>query len=553
MPRTALLAARLAALLALVLAGCSLANRPLVRVGSQKVTTADYERAARGAMAQYSGLPDAAKAQLVSDLTRRAMMLEMAHQLGHETSPVVLNSDRANERRELVQALFAYLASSAQRVSEAEARALYDARNQEAEVSMLYTSSREAALAAKARLEGGEPFEKVAQSLSLPGMLPPDGNMGTILPGSLPDPLDGAVRHQPVGTIGGPFEEREGWFLVKITKRQAHAQAPWDALRAGMFDLERQRKQRAAFNHAYQDLKAEWHMELAPGGSQVLFRVASPVEPVKPTPEQRRMPLATYDGGIYTLQDALDDLQDASIQRPPGQVLPAMEIWIEGQTMTRIAMLEARRRHLNEEPDLAASLRRKHEDLLLEGVYQTAVAGLPPPSPELVRRTWEQMKGNFARLAQVKVTSVVVADTAMAAKLVRQGQQTRSLAEAAKLVDPSLEVRDTTVDYPTTSVAWNTMLAMFTRMQPGAWFGPEALAHGWRVIQMVDKTMVQQSFEELAPAMQQNIASSASELARDARFQQFTDSLTQVYKPVVDHALLAKLPWPVKAAGDAGP
>jgi hypothetical protein len=64
---------------------------------------------------------------------------------------------------------------------------------------------------------------------------------------------------------------------------------------------------------------------------------------------------------------------------------------------------------------------------------------------------------------------------------------------------------------------------------------------------MVDKTMLQQTFDELAPAMQQNIAGSAAELARDARFRQFSDSLKRAYLPVVDRRLLAKLPWPVRA------
>ena len=51
---------------------------------------------------------------------------------------------------------------------------------------------------------------------------------------------------------------------------------------------------------------------------------------------------------------------------------------------------------------------------------------------------------------------------------------------------------------------------------------------------MVDKTVIQQKFEQLPPATQQNITSSAAELARDARFQQFSDSLVQAYKPTVD-------------------
>ena len=62
----------------------------------------------------------------------------------------------------------------------------------------------------------------------------------------------------------------------------------------------------------------------------------------------------------------------------------------------------------------------------------------------------------------------------------------------------------------------------------------------------------QQKFEELPPATQQNITSSAAELARDARFQQFSDSLVQAYKPTVDKVLLEKLPWPVMAESNAG-
>ena len=559
MPRNTFLGGLVAVYLALLLAGCSPANQPLIRVGSQTVTVADYERAARGAQAQYPGPSEVAKAALVQDLTRRALMLEMAHQLGHDDAPVVRNSDRDNARHTLVQALFARLASPIQPASEAEARALYEARKQEMQVSMIYTSSRESAIAAQARLKQGAPFAEVSQSLSLPGVLPPDGDMGVILPGSLPDPLDAAVRHQPVGEVGGPFETREGWFLVKVTKRRPHEQVGWDMMRAGMFDLERQRKQRAAFNRAYQDLKAEWQMQLAPGGSQLLFHVTSPVEPLKPTPEQRRMPLATYAGGVYTLQDALDDMQDVSVQRPPTQLLPAIEIWIETQTMTRIAVLEARRRHLQEEPELAAGLRKQHDDLLLEGIYQNAVATVPPPGPELVRMAWEQLKSHFTRLAEVQVASVVVADSTTLMKLVRVGAQQRSLAEAVKAVDPSLAVQDSTVHYPNNDPGWNTLVAMFTQMQPGAWYGPEPLADPssgrvprWRIIQMVNKTVIQQSFEELPPATQQNITGSAAELARDARFQQFTDSLTRAYMPQVNQKLLAKLPWPVKAQADGG-
>ena len=93
----------------------------------------------------------------------------------------------------------------------------------------------------------------------------------------------------------------------------------------------------------------------------------------------RQMPLATYRGGVYTLNDALTDLQRVDMQRPSFQLLPAIEIWIEAQVMTRVAVIEARRRHLHEEPEIATSLRAQREQAILNGIYQAAVANVPAP------------------------------------------------------------------------------------------------------------------------------------------------------------------------------
>ena len=534
------------ALLALILAGCSSAkNRPIITVGSQKVTVADFERTARGAQTQYEGTPEAAKALFVQDLERRALMLELAHRLGHERSSAVVNTDRENEQRALVQSLYARIASPAQRVSEAEARALYEARKVEAQVWLIYTSSEPAAQAALARLRGGEPFEQVSHSYSLPGLLPPDGNMGWIAPGALPDPLDGALRSQKVNEVGGPYHSREGWFLLKVSERRPREQGPYETQRAAMMDLMRQRKQRAAFNRAWLELKDEYDVQPAPGGAQLLFRVESAVAPITPTPDQRQMPLATYRGGVYTLNDALTDLQRAEAQRPPFQLLPAIEIWIEAQVMTRAAVIEARRRHLQEEPDVAASLRAQREQFLLNGIYQAAVANVPPPGPDLVKMAWERVRHQFTKLESAHVAILDVADTSVARRVYDAHATTPLLADAAKKVDPALQVTVTTVKYPSDDPEWSALTAVFTRQQPGEWYGPVTGPKGWRFLQLLDKQVGEQQFEDLPPAMQQNIAGSAGDLARDARFNQFTDSLATAFHPVVDRELIAKLPWPV--------
>jgi parvulin-like peptidyl-prolyl isomerase len=532
-------------LISQALLGCSTTDKPIITVGSQKVTVRDYERTGRGAQAQYEGAPEAAKATFIQDLERRALMLELAHRLGQEQSSVVKNTDRENEQRALIQAFYNKIANPAQPVSEAEARALYEARKTEAQVLLLYTSSEQAAQAAMARLRAGEAFAQVSATYSLPGLLPPDGNMGWISPGALPDPLDGALRNQKVNEIGGPFQTREGWFLLEVTERRPHELGPYETLRAGMMDLMRQRKQRAAFNRAYMDLKDEYDVQAAPGGAQLLFRIENASDPLTPTPDQRQMPLATYTGGVYTLNDALTDLQRADQQKPPFNLLPAIEIWIEAQVMTRVAVIEAKRRHLHEEPDIMNTLRAQREQLLLNGIYQAAVSSVPAPGPELVKMAWDRVKHLYTKLDAAHIAILMVADSSAAERVLALKASTPLLADAAKKVDASLAVTETTIKYPNTDPDWQVLTAMFTQQQPGAWYGPEKQAKGWRFIQLLDKDMSEQKFEELPQGLQQNIAGSAGELARDARFNQFTDSLATAFHPVVDKALIAKLPWPI--------
>ena len=392
----------------------------------------------------------------------------------------------------------------------------------------------------------------MSKAFSVPGLLPPDGNLGWVAPGALPDPLDGALRTQKAGVIGGPFRTREGWFLLKVAERRPRQQGPYESLRAGMIDLMRQRKQRAAYDRAYLDMKAEYDVNPAPGGAQLLFRVESAADPLTPTPDQRQMPLATYRGGVYTLNDALLDLQRADTQKPAFNLLPAVEIWIEQQVMTRVAVIEARRRHLHEEPDLVASLRAQHDQLLLNQVYSLAVATVPPAGPELVQMAWNRVRHQYTKLDLAKVAMLEVADSTVADRVQKQHASTPMLADAAKHVDASLKVTVQDVHYPNPDPNWQVLQAMFTSLQPGAWYGPERTPKGWRLVQLVDKQMSEQKFEELPQGLQQNIAGAAGELARDQRFNEFTDSLATAFKPVIDTVAIAKLPWPVPMPADGG-
>jgi hypothetical protein len=158
------------------------------------------------------------------------------------------------------------------------------------------------------------------------------------------------------------------------------------------------------------------------------------------------------------------------------------------------------------------------------------------------------VKPQFQRLESAQIAVYTTPDSARAMQVARMGQSSGSLDEAVKRVDSSHKPQPVTITFPNPDPAWEVFVAMFTQQRPGAWFGPEKRANDWRIIQLLDKTMAQQQWEELPEGLRQNIAASASELARDQRFQVYTDSLAAAFKPRVHEDRIAKLPWPVQPA-----
>jgi len=209
---------------ALALTGCSSFDKPVMKVGGRTMTLTEFASVAAGNEAQYPGTPDAAKSALLDDLERREMLIAAAQQAGYDTSTLARNYRRDVEEKMLVEAIMRQLASPDQRVSEAEARRMFEWRTMQYDVAAIYTLDPSSIRMAKRALDAGEPFEAVANRFSAPGMLPAGGALGYITPGQLIAPLDAELRTLKIGAIGGPYETTQGWFLLQVRGEQPRQQ-----------------------------------------------------------------------------------------------------------------------------------------------------------------------------------------------------------------------------------------------------------------------------------------------------------------------------------------
>lgn len=539
-------------LLAAALTGCAADRDVLARVDGETITIAEFNDVARNSASQYPGPPDSARMRLLEDLVQRELLVRGARQMRLDAAPEFQAFRASLERQVLREALYRQMLAGPFPVSDAEVRALYDRRAQATRTRILYAWSPAAAAGALADLERGEEFAAVADRYNPAGMLPPGGDVGLVQAGALLPPLDEIVRTGPIGRAIGPIEvPGEGWFILRLEERAPVERSPFEQERPQLAEMLRQRKQRVIARRTVENLKALHQVRVEPGAAQAAvaaFRAdpARPLEnPPPPGPEQRARVLATHAGGRYTVGDAWDDLVAGAGNRPNFEVTPSVERWIEAQVIDRAALVEARRRHLHEDPAVGQRLRERINNQLLDGYYRIAVIERAQVTPGDLAQAYERHKPSFTTLSSARIQSVMVRDSAAAAALAAVAGQAPSLREAAATAGTAGRVREETLTFPLTASPWQGIEGLLTTLSPGQIHGPLATAQGWLILQLVDKRQGTPSFEALPPASLAQVQSVATELSREARLTALTDSLRRAIAPVRIHAeRLKRVPWP---------
>jgi len=548
--------------LVLPLFGCSSDRDVLARVKDQPITVAQFLEVARGNPQRLGGPPDSAKARLLKDLVDRELLVQGALAAHLDQGEAFEKYRRAQEAQLLRETLYQRLVGGPFPVSDAEVRELYDRRNSETHARLIYAFDEGMARQAAKDLARGDAFEIVADRYNQPGMVPPGGDIGFVQPGSLLPPLDDLVRTGAPGKVLGPTAVgTEGWFIVRIESRRPLAQPPFEESRAQLAEMLRQRKQRLAIARAIEQLSTEHQVVVVSGAAQQLIgklRTAPtgaglPQPPPPPGPEDRRFVLARYDGGTYTLGDAYDDLMSGVGGQVDFAMLPSVERWIRSQTVERAALVEAKRRHIADEPAFKSRLRERLNNYLLDGYYQAQVIARIRIEPDDFRAAYERYRPSLARLQSARVVSASLPDSAAAATLAAQAVRAPGLREAAAAAGVSAAVSEETLTFPAASPLWTQFENQIAMMAPGAVAGPFPIAGRWLVFQLREKRQDAPPFESLPPEMVGQLQGMATEVKREARLMALTDSLRQALAPVVIHTdRLRRIPWPPAPAAPTG-
>jgi parvulin-like peptidyl-prolyl isomerase len=549
--------------LVLVWLGARSPDREVVaRVGDQKLTVAEFQRLAEHAAPRYPFLPESAKVALAEDWLRRALLVASARRNPVVVDSLVRNYRDQTERETLVNALAQQLAPRDVAVSDAEVRRFWESRGQETHIQLVYTLDERMMRAAQAARAQGEPFSSVADRFNIAGMLPPGGDLGFVAPGGLVNPLDRIVQATPVGHTSGPVEAPgEGWFLIHVVARRPRERGSYAAEAPQLRSMLTQRKQRLAATMAFKALHNQYAVRTSDDGISVLFQhVNTPpliqgfggqAAPPPPTPEENRTVLGTWDGGPgftgrYTLADALSDL-DAGRggERPNPSMTPALEQWVAGRIMEQAAYLEAKRRHLNEEPDVAQRIQEAVDNFVLEGALESDIARVSQPTAADLQTAYEQNSGSLAKLQSVTVQYLTLPDSGSAVRAFERVRPHPTLEDAVLLASPGMQVREEVVLFPSKDPLWSVMEGGFRQAPLGTYFPPMRVPQGWRIVQLTGRDMPMPTFNQLPAGVQQNLFQEATTRARRRRLEAYTDSLRRVIPWSLNREALRHARWPL--------
>ncbi len=547
-----------------LLSGCSTESNVLARVGDQTITANDFLDVARANPGQYPGRPDSARAALLEDLVKRALLIQEAKARGLADSTLLANTRRQIEDQLALRALLEKLAPRDVPVSDGEMKQLYEWRASEAHLFVIFTPDRRGSDAALAELNHGADFSAVADRHNYTGMMPPRGDAGFMTPGSLVPPLDDLLRTAPLGKLVGPIESTgDGWFLVKVTERRPRQQEPFEQQKAMLGEMLKQRKQKSLMNTAYNRLREQYKVRLEPGGPQVLFHRFNPSDhrdslvastggmpvPPPPTPEQLKQVLAHHDERgrdvPYTLADALKDMADPGKPRPNFTMVPLIEQWLESNLVQRVALIEARRRRLGEEPAVQRQVRERVNNMLLDAIYSAEIGSILSASEAELRAAFARHPESFIRLDAAKVMLATFPDSAAAGAVMAHAGPSGTLRDAVNATAPAARVMETDIKFPTEDPLWSRLEATIMATGANEMRGPLRMGAGWLVLQVISKDQGPQSFENLLPLARQALENDAVQQKREARLDELTAQLRAKFRPQVHPERLKSIPWPV--------
>ena len=403
----------------------------LADVAGQRITVADVERA----WERWGRLLEKpAKADLLTILVDKQMMVVEAQRRGLDRRPAVVEGLRGVERKELADRLYEMEVLDKVSASEAEMRRYFEesgmASIREVRARHIMVKTQEEAAEIREALIEGADFAELAQERSLDeASAEKGGDLGYWREGAMVGPTAKAAFALKVGELSQPVQDGTGQYhLIQVMNQRS---VPYEAQKGKIQNvlLRKERlKRRKVF---FDELKQRFQLRAVGETVSLLVRESRFCFDRLPevAQEYQEKVLLKYDGGEVTVRTYLDWVEEARSARRARPDSTYIVQFAENKALeTWIAPEAARRAGLDRAPDLKAHLRWEKEDLSVKELRQAAVVERVLTEAR-IEAFYQSHKETYRDSAEILVECALLQEQADAEQVFRAVQEGQDMAQ----------------------------------------------------------------------------------------------------------------------------
>jgi peptidyl-prolyl cis-trans isomerase C len=376
----------------------------LARIGDEEITKADLE----AALEQIpEGKREALRTKVIDDLIKVKVFADEARKAGLDNDPQVKAQLEETTDDSLARSFVKrYLDTQAQ-PSEEEAKQYYLDHKEDFVIpegvllQQIVVKKKEQAEAVLAALKAGEAFETLAKKESIARSWKDEGRLGWQYKGWLEPAEEEAAFSLEKGKLSEIIKTKAGYEIIKVLDKRDQRQAP--------FEEARQRIRSSLFSARKKELVNQYYekagLERGPEAG-VLARIGKEVI-------------------------TEETLAPKLVGVPEKRKEEARRRWVDYLVEKRVFSDEARKVHLENDPEVAAALKHATEGVLAGAFYERFIKEKIQVSDEDIKRYYESHLEEFREPVRLRVKSILVKTEEEAQKILGELEAGASFGQLA--------------------------------------------------------------------------------------------------------------------------
>lgn len=382
-----ILGVTLAGLLLLASCGGNRDELPVAKIKDRVITLAEFERAYTTVSPQY--LPEtrdlAGLKEFLEGLINKELLALKADELGYDKDEFVVEGMKAFKQVGLQAGYLKVKVANQLEVTDDDLKKAYKLYGAVARVKQILTDTEEEGYEVYDMLQQGMDFENVCKQYSKGPDASQGGRVVSVEYGMFPPHLQDEVFSTKVGGYTKPIINRYGYFVMKVISKKQPPPKPFEQLKPELGKMVFHEKQRRGSFELSKRIRDKYEFRWYDENLKIVFDAMPPDRGLDQPPDRNAevYPLldfraedlprvvASYKDKEITIKD-FSDLYDRAnfYQRPRREYrLGDLRKFLVDYVMNELIEEELESSGIENEPEVARMLQRKHEQLMVDRLY----------------------------------------------------------------------------------------------------------------------------------------------------------------------------------------